>query len=649
VNFGTGIGAIGQDRSAWLMLLFVLVGVLLPTGCVLWFMNDAARSQAAEARRSVEEAYRGQLRLVRDRVDSFWRNRAAVLQAKSGEWTAADFPRILAASGADSVVLLGPKGAVQYPSQLPAPLDDPALSQPGWQAAVALERRDRPAEAAAAYGKLVDSEPDSRLAALAAQAQIRCLAQSGGNEAALAAIRRRFNGAASRPTPIMDTQGRLIAADELLLALHLMKPGDRRYRATAQRLAAWLNDYGVSMPSAQRLFLMGEVRALAPESAAFPTYQAEQLAAQFVESEPLEAGTPSLLSCRTRDLWRLTAPDRRAIALYRGDSVMAAVAGLLGDENRPGTARFAVAPPGTAGAGESIAAGPMLPGWQISFSLLNTRLSDEAARRRRTAYLWAGYLAVAAMVLAGLLVAQSLRRQARLARLKTDLVATVSHELKTPLAAMRLLVETLLEDGFQDEKVAREYLEMIAGENLRLSRLIENFLTFSRMERNRQKFDFADTTAEEVIQPAMLAMRERLRGPQRQVQVDVASDLPHLWADRDALVTVLLNLLDNACKYTPGEKRISVSASCENGRLVFAVKDNGIGINPREQKRIFRRFYQVDRRLAREAGGCGLGLSIVDFIVRAHGGAVTVESHAGMGSTFRVLLPYETDARGTGV
>jgi signal transduction histidine kinase len=318
---------------------------------------------------------------------------------------------------------------------------------------------------------------------------------------------------------------------------------------------------------------------------------------------------------------------------------------VLADQNRQAGARFAVSPPGAADAGESIAAGPMLPGWQISFSLLNNQTFDDAARRRRAAYLWAGYLAVAAIALTGLLAGQSLRRQARLARLKTDLVATVSHELKTPLASMRLLVETLLEDGFQDEKAAREYLEMIAGENLRLSRLIENFLTFSRMERGRQKFDFAKTTAEEVIQPAMLAMRERLREPERHVEVEVSPGLPPLWADQDALVTVLLNLLDNAYKYTGREKRISVRASCEDGRVVFAVTDNGIGIAPREQTRIFRRFYQVDRRLARETGGCGLGLSIVDFIVRAHGGAVKLESRPGEGSTFRVLLPYESEAR----
>ena len=111
-------------------------------------------------------------------------------------------------------------------------------------------------------------------------------------------------------------------------------------------------------------------------------------------------------------------------------------------------------------------------------------------------------------------------------------------------------------------------------------------------------------------------------------------------------MTVLLNLLDNACKYTPGEKRIALRATCKNGYVVFAVEDNGIGIAPRERKKIFRRFYQVDRRLVRESGGCGLGLSIVDFIVRAHGGTVEVESQPGKGSTFSVILPAASAVKG---
>jgi signal transduction histidine kinase len=229
--------------------------------------------------------------------------------------------------------------------------------------------------------------------------------------------------------------------------------------------------------------------------------------------------------------------------------------------------------------------------------------------------------------------------------MKTDLVATVSHELKTPLASMRVLVDALLEENKFEPTKTRDYLELIAGENQRLSRLIGNFLTFSRIERNRQRFEFAETRPEEVVQTAVHAMRERLQAPACQLEIDVEEGLPALRADRDALVTVLLNLLDNAHKYTPRDRRIVVRAYREGSNVVFAVKDNGIGIAAREQKRIFRRFYQVDRRLARETGGCGLGLSIVDFIVRAHGGEVRVESQPGAGSTFRVLTPLGVEPK----
>jgi signal transduction histidine kinase len=284
--------------------------------------------------------------------------------------------------------------------------------------------------------------------------------------------------------------------------------------------------------------------------------------------------------------------------------------------------------------------GDLVDPLEVRYPVPNSPLGTGGAVQRRTLVPF-----TAAIALVGLLTAGSLRRQARLARLKTDLVATVSHELKTPLASMRLLLETLLEDGFGNQKAAREYIVMISHENQRLCRLIDNFLTFSRIERNRRTFDFAETTAEEVIAPAMAAMQERLRATRSKVDVAVSPDLPPVWADRDALVTVVLNLLDNAYKYTPAKKEISVRASCECGHLVFAVKDNGIGIAPREQKRIFRKFYQVDRRLARESGGCGLGLTIVDFVVRAHGGSVQVKSALGAGSTFRVLLPCDADGR----
>ncbi len=626
------IGGAGySDGSAWLLLLFVVMGVLAPGAAVVWFMNAAARSEGVAAGQSVAEAYRGQLRLLRDQVDEWWKRRAASLDG------AGDPRAALAAGAADAVLLLDSKGALVYPAPAPTPRPDP----PSWWPAQMLEqRRDRPAENAAAYASMAKSESDVSLAARAAEGQVRWLLQSGAKEAAIAAIQGHFT--AGRLARAADRDGRSIAANELLLAVHLLPRGDARRAPLAARLATLLNDYSAPViPSGQRLFLMDELRTESPETSAFPSYAAERLASQFLDTETPRAAEPLLEPAGPRDLWKLTSPDRRAIALYRTGTVASLLTRLL-DERKPSkNAQPLVTPPGRPAPGDAIAAGAMLPGWQIAFSLVDPLAAQESARRRKAAYLWTGYLVLTALAATGLIAGQSFRRQLRLTRLKTDLVAAVSHELKTPLASMRLLVETLLADECFDAAKTREYLELIAGENLRLSRLIDNFLTFSRIERNRQNFEFRTSLPGRVVETALLAMRERLRTPGCELEVSVAADLPPIQADEDALVTVLLNLLENAYKYTRADKRIALRAYRENSSLIFAVQDNGIGIAPRDRKRIFRRFYQVDRRLAREAGGCGLGLSIVEFIVRAHGGVVKVESRPGSGSTFSVLLPCQ--------
>jgi signal transduction histidine kinase len=226
-----------------------------------------------------------------------------------------------------------------------------------------------------------------------------------------------------------------------------------------------------------------------------------------------------------------------------------------------------------------------------------------------------------------------------LTQLRNDLVANVTHELKTPLSSMRLLVDTLLNSQPLHEQTAREYLQLIAQENLRLSRLIDNFLTFSRMERNKYAFGFKEVPATAIVEGAITAVRERFNAPGCQFETHIAPDLPSVVADADALVTAMVNLLDNAYKYSGEEKRITLSATAENGSVCFAVKDNGIGLSPRDTKRIFKRFFQVDQRLSRSGGGCGLGLSIVKFIVTAHHGSVRVESQPGRGSTFTITLP----------
>jgi len=203
---------------------------------------------------------------------------------------------------------------------------------------------------------------------------------------------------------------------------------------------------------------------------------------------------------------------------------------------------------------------------------------------------------------------------------------------------MRVLVDGLLADTELDPIKTREYLAMMATENARLSRLIENFLTFSRLERNRQQFVFAPVDPAQVVSAAVTAVGDRM--PEScEIQEDIAPDLPLILADADAISTALINLLDNAMKYTPALKRIVIRAYRDRAMVAFAVEDNGIGIPVREHRRIFRRFYRIDERLSGETSGVGLGLSIVDLIVRAHGGAVTVRSEAGAGSTFAMRVP----------
>jgi signal transduction histidine kinase len=255
----------------------------------------------------------------------------------------------------------------------------------------------------------------------------------------------------------------------------------------------------------------------------------------------------------------------------------------------------------------------------------------------------AGLAGLVVIALIGIAAGESIRRHLRLATLKADLVAAASHELRSPLAAMRVLVDGLLADPEPDPVKTREYMVMVARENARLSRLIENFLTFSRLDGGRSEFTFVPVQPSTLVETAIEAVRERL--PQGcRLDVDVDAGLPMVKADADGLAAALVNLLENALKYTTDEKRITVRASADGGSFVrFDVTDNGIGIPASEQRRIFRRFYRVDQRLSRETAGVGLGLSIVELILRAHGGSVSVRSAPGAGSTFTLRVPCATE------
>ncbi len=255
-------------------------------------------------------------------------------------------------------------------------------------------------------------------------------------------------------------------------------------------------------------------------------------------------------------------------------------------------------------------------------------------------YLWIGGIVLGLSVLSGVAIVVSVRRQASVTQLKDNLVATVTHELKTPVSSIRLLVDTLMDEERREKVNTQEYIELISRENQRLGRLIDNFLSFSRMERSKGSFDIKRISPVSVVDAAEQAFRERFKGQRFDLDIRMNEKLPDIVGDKDALATVLGNLLENAFKYGGRDRRIELRGTAGIGGLEFEVQDFGKGIGKRDQKRVFRKFFQVDHNASGQTGSVGLGLSIVEFIVSKHSGQIELDSEIGKGSTFRVRIPY---------
>ena len=632
----------GAGRGYSLGLALVLLGlVLVSSAYLLWLTTQAARNERLAARQKLIEAYRGHLAVAQERLAACWRQTAEELDAQAETTPApALFGRLVQQDQADAAVCFDPAGRVLYPDAGPA---DKASEPAGLAPDIPLLdlESSAPAEAAAAYARLAEQATNTDLCARALQAEARCLLRAGKKRAAVELLTGPL--AAERFAHATDTHGRLLAPDAELLALELLDdPADVSAReAVMQWLTKQLLDYdSFAMPAPQRRFLLRQLQPLSSDPRVQLMLSAEDLALQYVEVEKSGSSEPALRPTSLPSVWQFASQHGRVVTLHRTESLLAGRRAGTAAQSLPADVDLCLLPPGKDSDSflPSMLAGPSLPGWRLTLALKDQRLFDSAAEQRVAAYVWTGVLVVAAVAVLASLALGLVRRQTALTQLRNDLVANVTHELKTPLSSMRLLVETLLNSPQLEERTTRDYLELIAKENVRLSRLIDNFLTFSRIERNKYTFDFRETPAGAIAESAAAAVRERFNTPGCRFEVRIAPGLPSVLADADALVMALVNLLDNAFKYSGEAKQITLSAGIENRTVQFAVKDNGIGLSSRDTKRIFNRFHRVNPHLS-ATGGCGLGLSIVRFVITAHGGTVQVESQPGQGSTFSLRIP----------
>jgi hypothetical protein len=484
-------GGARPERGFWLLAALLLAAVLVPTACLVYFMNEAVDKERTLAGRQLNEAHTAELEVVARQVDRSWEERAHSLDGRAeGEPPSVFFEHCVRDGVADSVIVLNADGTPAYPSLPSTPAPDPTLRQPDWAEARALEDAGRLGAAAQSYAAIHQSEKDASSSARAAQSSIRCLVAAGKRQEAVQAISKYFEPLDLAYATGLD--GRLIRADELLLLLQLQTPNSDR-GGPAQHLFSVVQNYSAPLPSGQRLFLMDWLRAMdiSPRFRTFPTYRAERLAERVLSEgravpSDRHSGTAATALRRTglADVWAIDSPGARAIGLFENATVIDMMAKFS-----TGPRAYAVTGPDmrestTHGAGVEL--GPLLPGWRIALPDRADPAAFRLASQRRIAgYSWIALLAIATVAVLAIAGAQVLRRQMRIAHLKADLVAAVSHELKTPLASMKLLVESLLTRESFEPSRTRQYLQLVARENSRLSRLIDNFLTFSRMERNR--------------------------------------------------------------------------------------------------------------------------------------------------------------------
>ena len=239
-----------------------------------------------------------------------------------------------------------------------------------------------------------------------------------------------------------------------------------------------------------------------------------------------------------------------------------------------------------------------------------------------------------------MIVFHNVTRLKKLEQVRADFVANVTHEIKTPLTAIIGFVETLQQGAIDDRAKAQKFLLTIHENAQRLNRLVDDLLTLSRIELGETELHLEGLALEDVFETALTLISPRAALKNVRIQRDIQPGLPMVRADRDRLVQILVNVLDNAVKFTPEGGSVSITASPEvQGSVVIKITDTGIGISKSELPRLGERFYRIDKTRSREMGGTGLGLSIVKHLMKAHEGSMEIESTLGKGTTVSLHFP----------
>lgn len=280
-----------------------------------------------------------------------------------------------------------------------------------------------------------------------------------------------------------------------------------------------------------------------------------------------------------------------------------------------------------------------LYGWRVQVSPSGSDELTARVQNRLMLELVMVVLSCTVIVLGVATILLAAEKERRISTLKSDFVANVSHELKTPLALVRMFGEMLQSGRVASDEKRQQYLDIIVSESERLSSLIENVLDFARVERGREAYDFAEGDVGEAVAKAVNVYRYRAEREGIELALDLEADLPRTRIDARALELAVMNLIDNALKYAPGSGSVTVYAARKAGAIEVRVVDRGPGVPSEDQARIFERFVRGSTARARPIRGSGIGLALVKHIAESHGGRAWVVSRPGDGATFAISIP----------
>jgi len=375
--------------------------------------------------------------------------------------------------------------------------------------------------------------------------------------------------------------------------------------------------------------------------------QAENVKSEYsaagVDDEPPRpfSGSGSVWKLSGRVPWLLSAGTdahghHHLIACDAPLSLAAAVADIQKTDSRIAGARIvAVQDP------LGLPLGAAFPDGRLTLADHPLPSGESSARPRAALYALIVLLALGLAVFGSVFFWRDVRRDLQTAELRSQFVASVSHELKTPLAAIRMFAETLRLDRLRDPEKRDEYLETIVNESQRLDRLLANVLDFSKIEQGQRTYRLEKTSLASVLASAVRAMDYPLHEKGFALRLQIENGIPDIPADRDALIQAVLNLLDNAMKYSGESREIELQLAREGATAAVRVLDRGIGIPEAERKRIFGKFYRVADPRSDGVVGAGLGLALAAHIAEAHGGRIDLESRPGGGTIFALHLPIE--------